>query len=106
MKKFITTPIMIAIAAIMLSLTPISSSLHAQNSTVESSVENRVVKHKTIKIDGLDIFYREAGPKNLEFNLIDTGHFALEEDGIVIAQTIRAFLGRSTSTNALEAGSK
>ena len=64
MKKFITTPIMIAIAAIMLSLTPLSSSLHAQNSTAASSDENRVVKHKTIQIDGLDIFYREAGPKD------------------------------------------
>ncbi len=44
--------------------------------------------------------------KNLEFHLIDTGHFALEEDAIVIAQTIRAFLGKSTSTNILGGGSK
>ena len=30
--------------------------------------------------------------KNLEFHLLDTGHFALEEDGRVIADLIRKFL--------------
>jgi len=30
--------------------------------------------------------------KNLEFHLLDTGHFALEEDGEVIAERIRSFL--------------
>ena len=30
--------------------------------------------------------------KNLEFHLLDTGHFALEEDGAVIARRIRDFL--------------
>ncbi len=30
--------------------------------------------------------------KDLEFHLLDTGHFALEEDGAVIAARIRAFL--------------
>jgi pimeloyl-ACP methyl ester carboxylesterase len=30
--------------------------------------------------------------KNLEFHLLDTGHFALEEDGNVISQHIRHFL--------------
>ena len=30
--------------------------------------------------------------KNLEFHLLDTGHFALEEDGDVIADYMRAFL--------------
>jgi pimeloyl-ACP methyl ester carboxylesterase len=30
--------------------------------------------------------------KNLEFHLLDTGHFALEEDGTVIANHIRRFL--------------
>jgi pimeloyl-ACP methyl ester carboxylesterase len=29
-----------------------------------------------------------------ELNLLDTGHFALEEDGDLIAQKIRTFLGR------------
>jgi pimeloyl-ACP methyl ester carboxylesterase len=32
--------------------------------------------------------------KTLEFHLLDTGHFALEEDGAVIASLIRDFLGR------------
>jgi len=32
--------------------------------------------------------------KNLEFHLLDTGHFALEEDGEVIASHIRHFLDR------------
>jgi pimeloyl-ACP methyl ester carboxylesterase len=32
--------------------------------------------------------------KNLEFHLLDTGHFALEEDGAKIARLIRDFLGR------------
>ena len=32
--------------------------------------------------------------ENLEFQLLDTGHFALEEDGDVIASRIRAFLAR------------
>lgn len=32
--------------------------------------------------------------KNLEFHLLDTGHFALEEDGQLIAATIRSFLSK------------
>lgn len=32
--------------------------------------------------------------KNLEFHLLDTGHFALEEDGAKIALLIRGFLGK------------
>ncbi len=32
--------------------------------------------------------------KNLEFHLLDTGHFALEEDGDRIAVTIRDFLAK------------
>jgi pimeloyl-ACP methyl ester carboxylesterase len=34
--------------------------------------------------------------KNLEFHLLDTGHFALEEDGDTIAHLIRNFLGKNT----------
>jgi pimeloyl-ACP methyl ester carboxylesterase len=33
--------------------------------------------------------------KNLEFHLLDTGHFALEEDGEEIAQLMRGFLGKN-----------
>lgn len=32
--------------------------------------------------------------KNLDFHLLDTGHFALEEDGEEIARLIRGFLGK------------
>ncbi|MGH9871914.1 MAG: alpha/beta fold hydrolase [Pyrinomonadaceae bacterium] len=32
--------------------------------------------------------------KNIEFHLLDTGHFALEEDGDLIGQLIQAFLAR------------
>ena len=35
--------------------------------------------------------------KDVEFHLLDTGHFALEEDGDVIAKHIRDFLGRSVA---------
>ena len=31
--------------------------------------------------------------KEVDFHLLDTGHFALEEDGDVIAEHIRRFLG-------------
>ena len=40
--------------------------------------------------DGVHPYKRDL--KNVEFNLLDTGHFALEEDGDVIAKKIRAFL--------------
>jgi pimeloyl-ACP methyl ester carboxylesterase len=33
--------------------------------------------------------------KNVEFHMIDTGHFVLEEDGRKVARLIRNFLGRS-----------
>ena len=34
---------------------------------------------------------------NLDFHLLDTGHFALEEDGGEIARLIRRFLGTHVS---------
>lgn len=34
---------------------------------------------------------------NIDFNILDTGHFALEEDGDVIAEKIRAFLNKELS---------
>ena len=33
----------------------------------------------------------------LEFHLLDTGHFALEEDGVAIAELIREFLRKNSS---------
>ena len=37
--------------------------------------------------------------KNLEFHLLDTGHFALEEDGEFIADTMRKFLHKHAGKN-------
>jgi len=39
---------------------------------------------------------------NLEFHLLDTGHFALEEDGPIIAEKIRQFLNKQLATASLE----
>lgn len=44
--------------------------------------------------------------KNLEFHLLDTGHFALEEDGDAIAHYMRNFLETNTSGDATGASSK
>ena len=49
--------------------------------------------------------------KNLEFHLLDTGHFALEEDGEFIANRMRKFLGRNVLkqnvlTNTIQSSSK
>lgn len=48
-----------------------------------------------------DVIFPAAGAhpykrdlKNLEFHLLDTGHFALEEDGATIAKLIRNFLSK------------
>ena len=49
--------------------------------------------------DGAHPYKRDL--KNLEFHLLDTGHFALEEDGDAIANHIRSFLAKH-----IEIGSK
>jgi pimeloyl-ACP methyl ester carboxylesterase len=36
--------------------------------------------------------------KNIEFHLLDTGHFALEEDGGLIADLMRRFLRKHAAT--------
>jgi pimeloyl-ACP methyl ester carboxylesterase len=48
-----------------------------------------------------DVIFPAAGAypyrrdlKNVEFHLLDTGHFALEEEGATIAARIRAFLAK------------
>jgi len=43
--------------------------------------------------DGAHPYKRDL--ENLEFHLLDTGHFALEEDGEFIATTIRKFLSKN-----------
>lgn len=46
--------------------------------------------------DGAEPYKRDL--KDLEFHLLDTGHFALEEDGEWIAGTIRDFLSRKVAS--------
>ncbi len=47
---------------------------------------------KIFPADGAHPYKRDL--KNLEFHLLNTGHFALEEDGEFIAKTMRAFLSK------------
>jgi pimeloyl-ACP methyl ester carboxylesterase/carbonic anhydrase len=47
---------------------------------------------------GAEPFKRDL--KNLDFNLLDTGHFALEEDGDLIAAKIRAFMEERVAGHA------
>ena len=37
--------------------------------------------------------------KNIDFHLLDTGHFALEEDGDLIAGLIRDFIDKNVVTS-------
>jgi pimeloyl-ACP methyl ester carboxylesterase len=48
--------------------------------------------------DGARAFARDL--PNAEIHLLDTGHFALEEDGEQIAGLIRDFLARSAVSEA------
>ena len=41
-------------------------------------------------VEGANAYKRDL--QNLEFHLLDTGHFALEEDGTAIANYIHQFL--------------
>lgn len=45
------------------------------------------------------IFYFTTLMKKLEFQLLDTGHFALEEDGHPIADHIRRFFNEQPTRN-------
>lgn len=45
--------------------------------------------------EGAEPYKRDL--KNLEFHLLDTGHFALEEDGQLIGELINKFLARNLS---------
>ncbi|MCZ6801713.1 MAG: alpha/beta hydrolase [Nitrospirae bacterium] len=47
--------------------------------------------------DGAHPYKRDL--QNLEFHLLDTGHFALEEDGEIIANHIRRFLDKQVASN-------
>ena len=45
--------------------------------------------------DGAEPYKRDL--RNVDFHLLDTGHFALEEDGEVIADLMRDFLDRNVA---------
>jgi len=125
---------------------------------IEPTFRGFNILHKTVEVNGLDIFYREAGSKNalpifllhgfptsshmfrnlipalsdkfhliapdypgfgnssmpkvdefdytfdniaeiIDFHLLDTGHFALEEDGGLIASLIRNFLDKNVASS-------
>lgn len=50
--------------------------------------------------DGAHPYRRDL--EDLEFHLLDTGHFALEEDGLMIAELIRDFLNRRVALSATD----
>ncbi|MEP5254576.1 MAG: hypothetical protein ABJQ39_05900 [Winogradskyella arenosi] len=82
-----------------------------------------MITYKTTQVNGLKIAYREAGnPKNptlvllhgfpassfqyrkvlqQDYNIYDSGHFALEEEGDAIIQKIRSFMRKLNAENRL-----
>jgi pimeloyl-ACP methyl ester carboxylesterase len=56
--------IALIVASGLLSVSLLASSALAQSTTSIKASHTNVVHHKKAKVDGLDIFYREAGPKN------------------------------------------
>jgi hypothetical protein len=62
-----------------------------------------VTHYRTATIDGVSIFYREAGPADgpvsLLLHLLDTGHFALEDKLDEMAPLIRGFLDDNVAVN-------
>ena len=57
-------------------------------------------KNDAIFAGGAEPYRRDL--KQVEFHLLDTGHFALEEDGALIAQLIREFLGKHVAQPATQ----
>ena len=55
-------------------------------------------------VEGAHPYKRDL--KNLEFHLLDTGHFALEEDGDVIAAHIRSFLANNVDAKTKRVAAK
>ena len=62
------------------------------------------VFYRTLNLEGLEIFYREAGLRDApikeiftsaELHLLDTGHFALEEEVDRIGSLMHEFLERT-----------
>src|SRR2546429_7423131 len=58
---FVSCSVFLSLQAVLLLCTSLSSMARAQ--TKETPVQHRTA-YRTIQVDGLSIFYREAGPKN------------------------------------------
>ncbi len=58
------------------------------------------MKDEIFPADGAHPYKRDL--KNLEFHLLDTGHFALEEDGDVMASYMRNFLAKHVGSAVTE----
>jgi hypothetical protein len=52
------------------------------------------IAYRTADVDGLTVFYREAGAPDAPTRFVDTGHFALETHLEEIAAAIGEFLTR------------
>jgi len=64
LKSSVTSVSALVLVTGMMFGTAISSSVHA-NQVLASEIQNKnQTQHRTVKINGLDIFYREAGPAN------------------------------------------
>jgi pimeloyl-ACP methyl ester carboxylesterase len=87
---------------------------HHPGETAPNALE---VAHRSVEVDGVSVFYREAGSvaapdlpgfgftqvpanTNAEVRFYDTGHFALETHASPIAADLREFLARALPTQA------
>lgn len=64
MNLYFRKSIGLFIAAGLMSLTSLSANVSAQVTKPVAVSDASIVHHRTQKVDGLDIFYREAGPKS------------------------------------------
>jgi pimeloyl-ACP methyl ester carboxylesterase len=65
MIRYYKKTIALIVASGLLSTSVLATSALAQSPTPAKASHANVVHHKTAKVDGLDIFYREAGSKNV-----------------------------------------
>jgi hypothetical protein len=64
MIRYYKKTIALIVAVGFLSTSLLTTFAFAQSPTTAKASHTNVMHHKTVKVDGLDIFYREAGPKN------------------------------------------
>ncbi len=56
----------LGLASILAAALVLSSGLAPEPKAAEVNGSTRTTLHKTVKVDGLDIFYREAGPMHAD----------------------------------------